>query len=46
MPCRYLDRLGKLERFRRQIYSSVLTPHASGLYLGLLTVLEWPKDVT
>ena len=39
----YLDRLGKLERFRRQLYSVQLTPY-EGFYLGLATVLEWPKD--
>ena len=41
----YFDRLGKLERYRRQLYSVVLAKHA-GLYLGLLTVIEWPKDVS
>ena len=42
----YLDRLGKLERFRRQIYSVLLTPMGNGLWLGLLTVIEWPKDLS
>ena len=42
----YLDRLGKLERFRRQIYSVLLTFVGSGLWLGLLTVIEWPKDLS
>ena len=41
----YLDRLGKLERFRRQLYSVQLTKHSAGLYIGLATVLEWAKDV-
>ena len=40
----YLDRLGKLERFRRQLYSVTLTPHGDGLWLGLAVVLEWAKD--
>ena len=39
----YLDELGKLERYRRQIYALTLTPFRR-LHLGLLTVLEWPKD--
>ncbi len=40
----YFDRLGKQERFQRQIYSmSVTDMPREGLYLGLLTVLEWPK---
>ena len=42
----YLDRLGKLERFRRQIYSVLLTFMGNGLWLGLLTVIEWPKDLS
>ena len=42
----YLDRLGKLERFRRQIYSVLLTPMGGGLWLGLMTVIEWPKDLS
>lgn len=42
----YLDRLGKLERYRRQLYSVQLTKHSEGLYLGLATVLEWPKDIS
>ncbi|KAL1526128.1 hypothetical protein AB1Y20_014856 [Prymnesium parvum] len=40
----YLDRLGKLERFRRQIYSLSFTRHSSALWLGLMTVIEWAKD--
>ena len=42
----YLDRLGKLERFRRQIYSLTWTRHGDGLWLGLMTVIEWAKDLT
>ena len=42
----YLDRLGKLERYRRQIYSLTLTRHTPQLWLGLLTVIEWPKDAS
>jgi hypothetical protein len=41
----YLDRLGKLERFRRQIYSVTLTRHSKDLWLGLMTVIEWAKDM-
>ena len=41
----YLDRLGKLERFRRQIYSVTLTRHSADLWLGLMTVIEWAKDM-
>ena len=33
------------QRFRRQLYSVQLTKHSEGFYLGLATVLEWPKDV-
>ena len=33
------------QRFRRQLYSVQLTKHGDGFYLGLATVLEWPKDV-
>jgi len=40
----YFDRLGKLEKLRRQVYSLTLTPYAGGLWLGLLTVIEWPKQ--
>lgn len=42
----YLDRQGKLERFRRQIYSLSLAPHGRDLWLGLMTVVEWAKDTT
>ena len=42
----YLDRLGKLERYRRQVYSITLTRHTTQLWLGMLTVLEWPKDAS
>ena len=42
----YLDRLGKLERFRRQIYSVTLTPYSDRLWLGLITVIEWAKDMS
>ena len=41
----YLDRLGKLERFRRQVYSVTLTPYSHDLWLGLMTVIEWAKDL-
>eukprot|EP00966_Prymnesium_polylepis_P263916 6097124-Prymnesium_polylepis.1 len=40
----YLDRLGKLERFRRQIYSVTFTRRSANLWLGLMTVIEWAKD--
>ena len=40
----YMDRLGKLERYRRQIYALSLTPYGEGLWLGLLTTIEWAKD--
>lgn len=42
----YLDRLGKLERFRRQIYSLTLTKITHDLWIGLMTVIEWPKDTS
>ena len=42
----YLDRLGKMERFRRQIYSLSLAPHGRDLWIGLMTVVEWAKDTT
>ena len=41
----YLDRLGKLERFRRQIYAVTLTRQSEDLWLGLATVIEWAKDL-
>jgi len=41
----YLDRLGKLERFRRQVYSLTWTEYTPGFFLGLMTVLEWGKDM-
>ena len=41
----YLDRLGKLERYRRQIYALALTPYSEGLWLGTLTLIEWAKDL-
>lgn len=40
----YLDRLGKGERFRRQIYSVTFTRHGNNLWLGLMTLIEWAKD--
>ena len=40
----YFDRLGKLERFRRQIYSVTFTRYNEDLWLGLMTVIEWAKD--
>jgi len=40
----YLDRLGKLERFRRQIYSITWTELHPGFFVGLITVIEWAKD--
>ena len=42
----YLDRLGKLERYRRQIYSVTLTRHSDELWLGLVTIIEWAKDLS
>ncbi|KAL3897921.1 MAG: hypothetical protein SGPRY_012950, partial [Prymnesium sp.] len=42
----YLDRLGKLERFRRQIYTLSFTRRSKNLWLGLMTVIEWAKDLT
>lgn len=41
----YFDRLGKLERFRRHIYALSLTPYAPNLWIGTMTVIEWPKDL-
>ena len=41
----YLDRLGKLERYRRHTYCVTLTPYSQDLWLGLMTVIEWPKDL-
>ena len=41
----YLDRLGKLERFRRHTYAVSLTPYSEDLWLGLMTVIEWAKDL-
>lgn len=39
-----LDREGKAEHLRRQVYSLQVTPlPASNVYVGLLNVLEWPK---
>ena len=40
----YFDRLGKVERYRRQVYSVTLTRHTDDLWLGLMTVIEWGKD--
>ncbi|KAL1525917.1 hypothetical protein AB1Y20_020744 [Prymnesium parvum] len=42
----YLDRLGKLERFRRQIYTLTFTRRSATLWLGLMTVIEWAKDLS
>ena len=42
----YFDRLGKLERFRRQIYGVTLSRYTEDLWLGLMTVIEWPKDLS
>ncbi|KAL3923189.1 MAG: hypothetical protein SGPRY_004303 [Prymnesium sp.] len=40
----YFDRLGKEERFQRQIYSLGITSlREEGIHLGILTVIEWPK---
>ena len=40
----YLDREGKGEHMRRQIYSLQVSPVASaGLFVGLLNVIEWGK---
>lgn len=41
----YLDRLGKLERYRRHVYAVSLTPYSQDLWLGLMTIIEWPKDL-
>ena len=41
----YLDRLGKAERFRRQVYSMTLTPYNEDLWLGIVNVIEWAKDL-
>ena len=41
----YLDRLGKLERFRHHTYAATLSPYSQDLWLGLMTVIEWPKDL-
>jgi len=41
----YLDRMGKLERFRRQIYTLSFTRRSKNLWLGLMTVIEWAKDM-
>ena len=41
----YLDRMGKLERFRRQIYTLSFTRRSKNLWLGLMTVIEWAKDL-
>ena len=42
----YLDRMGKLERFRRQIYTLTLSQHSNNLWIGLMTVIEWAKDLS
>ncbi|KAL3907103.1 MAG: hypothetical protein SGPRY_010296 [Prymnesium sp.] len=40
----YFDRLGKEERFQRQIHSLRITSlRKEGIHLGILTVIEWPK---
>lgn len=47
----YFDRLGKSERFQRQIYSLTFSemptaerkPRVDRLRLGVMTVIEWPK---
>jgi len=42
----YFDRLGKGERFQRQMYSLSISTDiysSTGLHLGIATVLEWPK---
>jgi hypothetical protein len=38
----YLDRAGKMEKYRRQIYAFTVQQY-SGLYLAICTVLEYPK---
>ena len=41
----YWDRLGKLERFRRQIYALTVVPDRSrGIFYGLLTSYEFIND--
>eukprot|EP00746_Dinoflagellata_sp_MGD_P018095 gnl/MRDRNA2_/MRDRNA2_141938_c0_seq1.p1 gnl/MRDRNA2_/MRDRNA2_141938_c0~~gnl/MRDRNA2_/MRDRNA2_141938_c0_seq1.p1 ORF type:complete len:408 (+),score=39.25 gnl/MRDRNA2_/MRDRNA2_141938_c0_seq1:39-1226(+) len=37
----YLDRLGKDEKHRRQVYAMTRSEYA-GVYFGLMLVLEWP----
>jgi len=46
LPSWYFDRLGKMERFRRQLYALSLNRITSDLWLGYVTVLEWGKDVS
>ena len=41
----YLDRLGKLEHYRRHVYCITLTPYSQDLWIGLMTVIEWQKDL-
>eukprot|EP00966_Prymnesium_polylepis_P170553 3942664-Prymnesium_polylepis.1 len=38
--------MGKLERFRRQIYTLTWTRRTTNLWLGLMTVIEWGKDMS
>ncbi|KAL1510256.1 hypothetical protein AB1Y20_006580 [Prymnesium parvum] len=42
----YFDRLGKVERYRRHIYTMTLTPYNDNLWIGLMTVIEWAKDAS
>lgn len=41
----YFDRLGKLEHYRRHVYCATLTPYSKDLWYGLMTVIEWQKDL-
>ena len=41
----YMDRLGKLEHYRRHVYCVTLTPYSQDLWIGLMTVIEWQKDL-
>ena len=41
----YFDRLGKLEHYRRHVYCITLTQYSEDLWYGLMTVIEWQKDL-
>jgi hypothetical protein len=40
----YLDKEGKTERYRRQVYSFSVQQH-NGVYIGLAQVIEFPKEL-